>query len=190
MPATLPPPLLAVPSRSVAVPVLFLLLLAMAPPLRAATVTLSSGTRSFDNALDLRCVLLPCAAHAPPARTAPPPSQLALLCGWYRTRLFQGRSCQRCTVLAAQPSSSAAPCPARSSAVGRTMRLLYTLAPDGTLTGALVTDLASSSQYAGLSFGAPHRGTPTVIYTTSFLGECCACHCCGGLPSARTTGSR
>ncbi|KAL4421028.1 hypothetical protein ABPG77_007503 [Micractinium sp. CCAP 211/92] len=108
MPASLPQRPLAVPSRAKLLSLL-LLLLAAASPLQAATVTLSSGTRSFDNSLDL------------------------------------------------------------SSAVGRTMQLLYTLTADGTLTAALVTDLTSSTEYAGLSFGAPHRGTPTVIYTTSFL---------------------
>ncbi|KAL4459037.1 hypothetical protein ABPG75_013902 [Micractinium tetrahymenae] len=108
-------PVLQPPSPPLAVPYwaraarLLLLLLAAAPPLQAATVTLSSGTRTFDNTLDL------------------------------------------------------------SSSVGRTMRLVYTLKTDGTLTGALITDLTSSSQYAGLSFGSPHRSTPTVIYTTSFL---------------------
>lgn len=178
MPAFLPQRPLAVPSRAEILSLL-LLLLAAASPLQAATVTLSSGTRSFDNSLDLRWVLQPCAAHAPPALTAAAPIQLALRRGWYSRQRAWGLSWRALPDAASSNTCTASPTPARSSAVGRTMQLLYTLTADGTLTAALVTDLTSSTEYAGLSFGAPHRGTPTVIYTTSFLGERGElCSCC------------
>ncbi|GAB4822889.1 hypothetical protein N2152v2_009935 [Parachlorella kessleri] len=55
------------------------------------------------------------------------------------------------------------------SNTGRTLKLLYTLLADGTLSGALVADI-QSSEYAGLSFGAPHvSSSKTIIFTTSFI---------------------
>lgn len=70
------------------------------------------------------------------------------------------------------PPTPPHPRPSRSSAAGgRTLRLLYTLLANGTLTGALVADIRSSGVYAGLSFGTPHRSSSkTVILTQAFVG--------------------
>lgn len=72
----------------------------------------------------------------------------------------------------ARPLTRQHPPPATCSSVtGRTLRLLYTLLPNGALTGALVADVGSG-EYAGLSFGTPHRASSkTVILTRAFVGK-------------------
>lgn len=146
-------------------------------PLAAGnTVTLSSGAYTFDNALDLRCVgpadegareqwcstcccsfshgLRPCRpAHAWPPPTAATPGPAPPR----PPALTPYRPCSR-------------PSPCSSYCDGRTLKLLYTLLADGTLSAVLVADVGSG-EYAGLSFGVPHdASSPTVIFTTDFIG--------------------